>query len=367
MRVLIAPDCFGSTMTAAQAGEAMSSGWRRGAPGDEVIVRPMSDGGPGFLDVLRSVLGGIVHDVEVAGPLGAPVRAQWLQVDDTGYVESAQACGRDLAEPAVASAGTRGVGELVARVRDAGCRRVVVGIGGSASTDGGAGLLAALGAVAVDDTGTPLPPGGGELGRCTRLDGTVDVGELELVAAADVTAPLLGPSGAARGYGPQKGAGPELVERLEDGLRTWADCLAAWSGHDVADLEGAGAGGGLGAALAALGAELTPGSRLVADHVGVTRLVAGAQLVLTGEGTFDWQSLRGKVVATVAGAASRRGVPCLVLAGQVLVGRREAAAIGVDDALAVAELAGSVEESMRRPVQTLSALAERVAAHWGGQ
>ncbi|HEV2780767.1 MAG TPA: glycerate kinase, partial [Actinophytocola sp.] len=229
MRVLIAPDCFGGTLSATEAAEAIARGWRSGAPDHELVLRPLADGGPGFVDVLHVALDGTRHHATVSGPLADPVAAVWLEHDAAGYVESAQACGLHLVPPAdrdALAAGTFGVGQLVAAARDAGVRTVVVGLGGSATTDGGAGLLAALGAVPVDAAGRELPPGGGPLVDCAGLAGVPDLGPIRLVAASDVENPLLGPHGAARTFGPQKGADELAVRRLERSLARWADVLA---------------------------------------------------------------------------------------------------------------------------------------------
>jgi len=373
--VVVAPDSFGGTLSASAAAAAIARGWNEAAPGDDVVSMPLADGGTGFLDVLHTALGGTVHTLTVTGPLGDPVEGSWLQVGHTAYVESASACGlqhvpRPDRTPAVAGrATTRGVGELLAAARDAGVAEIVVGLGGSATTDGGAGMLAALGAVAVDADGTPIPHGGASLGHCARLDGSVDLGGARLVAAADVDNPLLGTHGAAAVFGPQKGADDAAVADLDAALAVFTDVLAAALGTDVRDEQGAGAAGGMGAALLALGARRVSGAGLVRELVGLDAALDGlagdgAGLAVTGEGSFDWQSLRGKLVTTVARAAADRGVPCLVLAGQVSVGRREAAAAGVDSAYSVADDAGGIEASMADPSGTLTALAARVARQW---
>jgi glycerate kinase len=368
MRVLIAPDSFGGTLSAADAAEAIAAGWRASAPDTELLLRPLADGGTGFLDVLATVLPGDVHRLSVAGPAGEPVSARWLAVGDTAYIEMAEAAGLHLVAPAdrpalAEHATTCGVGELLAAARDAGMSTAVLGLGGSATNDGGAGLLAALGAVPMASDGSPVPPGGTALASCARLSGTPAVGSLKLVAAADVENPLLGEHGAIRTFGPQKGATGEAVERLESAMTHWADVLATL-GRDVRDEPGAGAAGGLGAALLALGAERVSGAGLVRELTGLDQAVATADLVITGEGSFDWQSLRGKLVTSVAEAAAARGVPVLVLAGQVAVGRRQAASVGVAAMYSVTEHAGSVEASMADPAGTLSALAEDVAGEW---
>ncbi len=367
MRVLIAPDCFGGTLTAPEAAEAIAAGWRGGAPDDELTLCPLADGGPGFVDVLHAALGGHLHHRSVAGPLGASVDATWLEHDGTAYIECAQACGLTLV-PApdrdAMAANTVGVGELMAHALTTGVHTIVVGLGGSASTDGGAGMLRELGAVAVDEHDEPLPPGGGPLVDTARLSGKVDLGGVKLIAASDVENPLLGKLGAARVFGPQKGADDLGVRRLERSLTRWADLLAEVAGRDIRDEQGAGAAGGLGAALIALGATVESGAGVVRRLSGLDAALDTAQLVVTGEGSFDFQSLRGKLVTRVASAASERGTPCVVLAGQVSVGRRRAAASGVDHAYSVSEHVGSPEASLADPAGTLTALAKHVSSQW---
>ncbi|SEQ67118.1 glycerate kinase [Lentzea xinjiangensis] len=342
MRVLIAPDCFGGTLTAREAADAIATGWRAAKPGDTVVERPLADGGPGFVDVLHAGLGGEVRHVTVTGPLGDPVEARWLSVCTGGrrfaYVESAEACGLHLI-PAEAraraceTATTRGVGELVAAAA-AGSEVVTVGLGGSGTTDGGAGLLAALAEAGTDLAG------------------------VSLVAASDVENPLLGPHGAARTFGPQKGASPQAVERLEARLAAM-DVL-----RPVAGVPGAGAAGGLGAALLSLGAEVRSGAGLVRELTGLDAALDAADVVITGEGSFDWQSLRGKLITAVAAGAAERGIPCVAIAGQVSVGRREMGAAGVQEAYSVSEHAGSVQTSLAHPRDSLVATARHVAGQW---
>jgi glycerate kinase len=367
MRVLIAPDCFGGTLTAPEAAEAIAAGWRGGAPDDQLTLCPLADGGPGFVDVLHSALGGQLRYQSVSGPLGSFVDAVWLEHEGAAYIECAQACGLTLVpkgERNALAATTLGVGEMIRHALDSGVHTVVVGLGGSASTDGGAGMFRALGAVAVDADGEPLPVGGGPLVDTVRLEGRVDLGDVRLVAASDVENPLLGKLGAARVFGPQKGADDLAVRRLERSLTRWADVLADVTGRDVRDVPGAGAAGGLGAALIALGAEVESGAGMVRKLTGLDTALDEAQLVLTGEGSFDFQSLRGKLVTRVAAAAAERGTPCVVLAGQVSVGRRRAAAAGVDFAYSVAEHVGSAEASLADPAGTLTDLAKHVSVQW---
>ncbi len=379
MRVLIAPDSFTGTLTAAQAAGALAEGWARQAPDDDLELCPLSDGGPGFVDVLAAALPGRTELVTVPGPLGEPTPAQVLLVPEgglpTAYVESAQACGLHLVPPERRDPGvtsTRGVGDLLLAARAAGARRIVVGLGGSATNDGGAGLLAAL--LEAQRGGAPerLARGGEALLGIAADDlaGLDDVradwAGAEIVVASDVDVPLLGFHGASAGFAEQKGATPEQAQRLERALGDFsaAACDAAGVPRSVAREPGAGAAGGLGFALLLLGARRMPGATAVLDAVGLRGRVEAADLVVTGEGTFDWQSLRGKVVRAVAAAGLEVGTPVIVIAGQVLVGRREALAIGVESAYAVADGPAAVSAALADPAGTLAARAERVARTW---
>ena len=383
MRVLIAPDCFTGTLSAAQAAEAIAEGWRRSAPGDDLTLQPLSDGGPGFLDVLTAALPGATVAVTVSDPLRRSVPATILMVDNgitrTAYIESAQACGLHLLSegernPMVTS--TYGVGELIEAAVGGGATRVVVGLGGSGTNDGGAGLLAALGA------GDPeaLGRGGAALGELTddALEGLSSVRErlraIELVLATDVDSPLLGLQGASAVFAPQKGATPEMAQQLEAALGHFTEVVGRGvpvsrdllSGKDIR-LErqpGAGAAGGLGYGLMLLGAHRVSGVHAVLDAVGFDALVQSADLVITGEGTFDWQSLRGKVVSGVAQAALAFARPAVVIAGQTLLGRRDSMELGISGTYAVAENPSQVAAALADPAGTLSRRAQRVATTW---
>lgn len=366
MRVLIAPDSFGGTLSAVEAARAIGDGWRRTAPDTNLDLLPLSDGGPGFVDVLATSLPGELQTSTVSDPLRRPVTARWLLAADTAYVESAQAAGLHLIGPDERAPGrmtTYGVGQLVQEALDAGAGRVVVGLGGSATNDGGAGLLAALGLAGVTE-----PTGDGVAAAvavdASRLDPRLR--DIELVAATDVDNPLLGRHGASAVFGPQKGATPNDVQRLDAALGHWRDVLGAAlpGAYDAAEGAGAGAAGGLGYALLVLGARRASGLALTRDATGLAARVAEADLVITGEGSFDAQSLRGKVASGVATTAAAAGVPCIVLAGQVSVGRRELAAANLDGAYAVADIAGSPAAAMADPANRLAALAERVARTW---
>lgn len=367
MRVLLAPDGYGGTLDAAAVARALAAGWRSVAPGDELVEVPLSDGGPGLVDVLAAASPTAVRrEVVVEDPLARPVPASFLLEGGTAWVESAQACGLHLVrERDPRRTGTDGVGQLVRAALHAGARRVVVGLGGSATNDGGAGLLAALGLQPLDAAGERLAPGGAALRDLDRLAGEPDptLWEVELVAATDVDAPLLGLRGASAVFGPQKGATADDVQVLDAALTRWADVLEDHLGVAVRDRPGAGAAGGLGAALLALGASAVPGLDLVAAAVGLDAAVAAADLVVTGEGSYDATSLRGKVVGGVAARAAASAVPCVVVAGQVRVGRREALAHGVEEAHAVADAVG-LPASLARPADGVAQVAARLARQW---
>jgi glycerate kinase len=370
MDVLVVPDSFGGTLSGAQAAGAIARGWSAGAPHARVDPRPLSDGGPGFVEVLRTALGGELLTVTVPDPLGRPVRAQLLLAGATAYVESAQACGLHHlteSERDVRAATTYGVGVLLAAAVAAGARQVAIGLGGSATNDGGAGMYAALGAGPLDADGMPLPYGGAPLAGCASLGGIPALRGVDLVLASDVDNPLLGLHGASAVFGPQKGASRADVLELDHALSVWADVLTRdlpGCPPDLATLPGGGAAGGLGAALLALGARREPGITMVRRLVDLDSALDRADLVVTGEGAFDVQSLRGKVVSGVAAAAQERGIPCVVLAGQVHLGRREMGAAGIDAAYSLAEHTGSVAEALRRPAEALESLAQRVAREW---
>jgi glycerate kinase len=348
--VLIAPDCFGDSLTAVQAARSIAQGWQQSRPHDTLTLAPQSDGGPGFVEVLASRLGEI-HPVSVSGPLEATVEAQWVLDRDppvTAYIECAQACGLALLggspTPQTAlAAHSRGVGELIAAACGAGATRIVVGLGGSGCTDGGRGMVAALGGLAP---------------ARELLDG------VELIAATDVEHPLLGSMGAATVFGPQKGADPDTVAVLEERLAAWAQELAAVAGRSVSDIPGAGAAGGIGAALLALGARRESGAAIIAEHTGLADDVAAADLVITGEGRFDDQSLHGKVVSALADGASSRQIPVLVLAGQVTLAPAALQGAGIAAAFSLTDHAGSVQLAIEDAARQLTAMASVVASTW---
>lgn len=336
VRILIAPDKFAGTLTSSQAAEAIARGWREARPDDVLDLAPMSDGGPGFVAVLHAALGGALLPVTVRGPLGGSVEAHLLLHDQTVYVESAQACGVALTGGRDGDqATTVGVGDLLLAAREAGARQVVVGLGGSGTNDGGAGLLAALGASAD----RPLARGGAALAGITRLD--LPGWDVPLVAATDVANPLTGPDGATRTFGPQKG----VVDL--DGLdAALADLGAALA---LPEQPGSGAAGGLGHALFALGATRRAGFDVVAEAVGLRERAARADLVLTGEGSYDDTGAAGKVPDGIR----RLGRPTLVLAGRVQH--------PAGSSYSLVELVGEAR-ALHEPEESLSTLGRQVAA-----
>ncbi|MDT5019854.1 MAG: glycerate 2-kinase [Mycobacterium sp.] len=347
MRLLIAPDSFGDTLTAVQAAAAIAAGWNRVRPGDRITIAPQSDGGPGFVDVLASQLGER-RQAHVHGPLTQDVSADWVldAASRTAYLECAQACGLAVLggppTPQTAlAAHTRGVGQLIAAALDADATRMVVGLGGSASTDGGRGLVEELGGLRT---------------ARQRLAG------VELTAACDVEYPLVGPWGAARVFGPQKGADPATVAALEDRLSRWAAELDAAAGRPVSAESGAGAAGGIGAALLTLGGRCRSGASIIAEHTGLAGALASADLVITGEGKFDEQSLRGKVIGALAAAARPAQVPVVVLAGQVMLDEPTFQSAGILGAASVSHHAGSVRLALADAANQLIGLASEVAA-----
>lgn len=365
MRIVVAPDEFKSSLAAPAAARAIAEGWLSARPSDELDLCPLSDGGPGFVDTLHEALGGELFALTVAGPLGALTPAVVLLVGDTAYIEAAQACGLHLLEqPSPEHAGTAGVGQLIAKAVELGAARVVVGVGGTASTDGGAGMLQALGAVADQD----LSGGNAVLASLSAIDlspALVAVAGIRLELASDVDNPLLGLTGSAKAFGPQKGADDSCVQRMDIALTHFAEVLGKRAdGKNPAVALGAGAGGGIGFGLMHLGATRVAGISTVIEATGLAARIAQADLVITGEGRFDWQSLRGKVVSGVAAVALPALRPCVVIAGEVLVGRREYSALGISSAYAVSEIVGSYEQSFHRPVESLQAAAQRVARTW---
>lgn len=365
MRILIAPDKFAGTMTAAEAASAIAEGWRHARTGDAAVCLPLADGGPGFIDVLEAAIPAAARrTVDACDPLGRPVEADYLREGDTAYIESASTCGLHLlaaAERDPRTATTYGLGQVVAAAIETGARRIIVGLGGSATNDAGAGMLTALGSISRDLAGDALPYGGAALAACASIDGRPHTRGVEFIAATDVDSPLLGPHGATYMFGPQKGAADADLPFLEAALANFGEIVERDLGPSgAAQWPGAGAAGGLGLALFALGGRRASGAKLTCEAVGLDAAVAASDLVITGEGSFDAQSLRGKLAAEVAAAAAAHGKPCLVLAGRSELDAHPDLA-GVHS---VTELLGSAEQAMKAPADGLRALAASVAEAW---
>lgn len=326
MRVLVAPDSFKGSLTAAEAAAAMARGAGNAFPDAAVIPVPLADGGEGTLDALVAGTSGRIIPAIVTGPLGSPLEARFGLLGDgtTAAIEMASASGlllvpKEKRNPVVTT--TYGTGELIQAALQMGARRIVIGIGGSATNDGGAGMIQALGGQLLKADGTPIGLGGGALAELDRIDlSRLDprLRDVELLIACDVDNPLCGPRGASAVYGPQKGATPATVALLDRALGHLADVTARVIGRDVRLDPGAGAAGGLGFGLMAfLGASLRPGIEVVMDAVGFDRLLEGSTLVVTGEGRTDGQTLAGKVPLGVAKRAAAHGVPAILISGAV--------------------------------------------------
>ncbi|HEV6953910.1 MAG TPA: glycerate kinase [Promicromonospora sp.] len=373
LRVVVCPDSFKGSLSASEVASAVAEGVLDVAP-DAVVARlPMADGGEGTLDALLAVWGGEPETVATVDAIGRPAQARWAMSPDgrTAVVELAEASGlprvSDVAlQPLHAS--TRGTGDVARAALDAGVSEILLCLGGSASTDGGAGILTGLGARLLDAEGRDVPDGGEGLAAVTSLDlGGLHprAREVRWRLAVDVTNPLVGELGAAHVFGPQKGARDGVADYLDDALRHWAEVLEVETGRAVADLPGAGAAGGVPAGLVAvLDAETTPGAVLVAEAVGLPAALADADLVITGEGSFDSQSVNGKVADGVArlAAASPTRPPVVVVAGQVLLPEAQARAAGIAAAFSIAPGPIELDDLLARTGTRLRDLAAAVTS-----
>lgn len=362
-RIVLAPDKFKGTLDAVGVAEALAEGLRAAVPAAECALVPVADGGDGTLAAAVRA-GWADMPGRVSGPDGRPVAAGIGLQDDAALVELALAAGLHLAPPAPLTASTAGVGELIRLALDHGARRVVLGVGGSASTDGGSGLLTALGARFLDATGAPIGPGGAGLAHLERVElGGLDprLAGTQFVVATDVDNPLTGPHGAAAVFAPQKGASADDVVRLEAGLRRLAGVLRRDAGVDVEHVAGAGAAGGTAAgAVAVLGARIESGAELVCDLTGLPEHLAGADLVVTGEGALDEQTLRGKAPAVVARRSAAAGVPCVAVAGVVRLQPAQWRPAGFTAAHGLTEVEPEVARCLAEPAPILAALAARL-------
>lgn len=371
MKIVIAPDSFKESLSALEVATHIRAGFSEVYPDADYVVLPVADGGEGTVEAMVAATGGSVVRIAVTGPLGTPVDAFFGLTGDgkTAIIEMAAASGLMLVPPRLRDpliTTTQGVGELIVAALDKGARHFIVGIGGSATNDGGAGMLQALGVRLLDPDGKALGPGGGELGRLK----TIDVSSLDprlaacrVEVACDVDNPLVGPRGASAIFGPQKGATPDKVALLDANLEHYASVIKQVLGVDVGALPGAGAAGGLGAGFKAfLGAELKPGSEIVTTAVGLDAVLADADLVITGEGRIDGQTIHGKTPIGVASVAKRHGKPVIGIAGCL---GAEAEAVfdhGIDAVFSVLSRSCSLSEAFAEAGDNLRITARNVAA-----
>lgn len=364
-RVVLAPDAFRGSVTAAGVADRLADGLASSRDDVRPVRCPIADGGEGTLD---AALGAGYRRVPVraTGPLGRPVESGIAIRDGVAVVEMADACGMGRIGAArldPLSASSRGVGDLVRAALDLGCHKIVLAVGGSASTDGGAGMLSALGARLLDADGISVSPGGVGLTQLSRVDFSgldARLKQTKIVLASDVDNPLLGPDGAAAVYGPQKGAGESEVRLLERALTRWAELVDL----EAAGLPAAGAAGGVGfAAMAVLGARMRPGIEVVLDLVGLRDVVEGADLVVTGEGRLDRQTLRGKAVAGVASVARAFGVPVVAVCGSLDLSSDEIGRLGLRRAYSLSDL----EPDPQRCLAEAADLVERVGRRIGAE
>lgn len=369
MHIILAPDSFKDALSASEAVSAITDGIRRALPSAQCDACPMGDGGEGTLDALIDATGAERHYQTVQGPLGELRQAAWgwHPINFTAYIELAEACGLQhltLLERTALHSSTHGVGELIIAALDAGAKRIMLMLGGSATNDAGAGMLQALGARLLDDQGQPLSPGGAALVNLAQveLDGLDSrLSEVIIETAVDVDNPLIGERGASVVFGPQKGASEEDVVILDAALAHFASKVAETLGEDFRELPGSGAAGGMGfAARTFLGAELRPGIELVMTQVGFRQRLELADLVITGEGRLDGQSMSGKTPIGIARCAQEMGVPVVVLAGSLGEGWQLAYDEGVTAALALADGPLALDEALLRCAELLSDRAESV-------
>jgi len=380
LRVVVAPDSFGGALDSVRVAAAIAAGWTRVRPDDEILRRPMADGGEGTLAAVADALGPAaeLRLVETTDALGRPITAEWLLLDEGrgAFIEMAASSGLARLDPDERTpenaglASTRGTGNLLRAALDAGVERITIGLGGSATTDGGSGLLRQLGLVLLDIDGEELPDGGGGLARLDRVDVSgLDprISTVALTVASDVTNPLCGPRGAAATYGPQKGADQAMVEELDAALVRWGRAIESATGRLVADIPGAGAAGGTTAGLLGLlSPTVRPGVEIVAELVGLAEALESADLVITGEGRADEQTLQGKAAMGVATLARPRRTPVVLLCGGVGLG-----ADALDAVMALTVVQPIVDgpmglaEAMAETERLLTAAAGRVARSIG--
>ncbi len=366
MKIVIASDSYKGSCTTLEVADAIEKGVRKVYPDADIVKIPMADGGEGTVDALVLGTGGQYCEVEVMGPLGQKVMAKYgLLKNNVAVIEMAAASGLTLVgaterNPLVAT--TFGTGQLIRAALDQGCKKILVGIGGSATNDGGAGMAKALGVSLKDNKGQEIGFGGGQLNQLEQIDLSnrdARIKDTEIIVLSDVTNPLCGPTGASYIYGPQKGATPDQVELLDGCLRHYGQMIKEQLGKDVLQVPGAGAAGGLGAGLLAFcDAQMTPGIKQVLDMGDIDTHLQGADLVITGEGRIDGQTVNGKVPVGVAARAAKYNVPVLAIVGSVGAGASDVYSHGVDAILDIIDRPMTLEEAIDGAPQLIEQAAE---------
>ena len=368
MKIVIAPQAFKGNLSAKEAARAIARGVALVDPAIEYTLAPVADGGDGTVDVLVGNTGGRIFTAEVTGPLGEEVTARWGVMGDgkTAVIEMALVSGLALVpprrrDPRITT--SYGTGQLIRQALQHGYRRILVGLGGSATNDGGAGMAQALGARFLDEGGRELPLGGSALSRLASIDSLslqLGLAEAEVIAATDVNNPLCGPTGASEVYGPQKGATPTIVKELDQAMRVYADVLERSVGKQVADTPGAGAAGGMGAGLMAFAdATLRPGIDLICEAIDFDTHLVGADLLITGEGRIDASTAFNKAPVGVAKRAKAKGVPVVALAGSLGTGYQAVYEHGIDAVVPISDRPMSFRESLARTRELLCDASDR--------
>ncbi|RAP73708.1 glycerate kinase [Paenibacillus montanisoli] len=357
MRIVIAPDSFKGSATARELCAAIARGIRSVMPAAELLELPLADGGEGIMDNLVHATKGKRVEAQATDPLGRALTAAYGVLGDgeTVVIEMAQASGLPLLKPEERHpmlTSSRGTGELMKHALDHGYRKYIIGLGGSATNDGGSGMLRALGLRLLDKQGQPLPEGGGALAMLAELDAAgLDprLSASQITIASDVTNPLCGPLGASAVFGPQKGATPDMVAKLDEGLRTYGELIRAVRGIDVLTVPGGGAAGGMGAGLLGfMNAAMKPGIDVVMEALGFAAAAKEADYIITGEGKLDEQTLSGKVAAGVCRTAEPFGVPVIILCGMRALPAEELARLGKASAFSIVPGPCSLEEAMAK-------------------
>ena len=373
MKIVIAPDSFKESLSALNVARAIEAGFREIYPDAEYVTVPMADGGEGTVESMVEASRGRYHTTEVTGPLGDKVKARWGVMGDgrTAIIEMAAASGLHYVAPELRNpllTTSYGTGELILAALDAGVEKIILGIGGSATNDGGAGMMQALGAALYDAEDRLLAQGGGALGRLEHIGlSGLDprLAKVSLTVACDVNNPLCGPNGASAVFGPQKGATPEMVGQLDAILNQWGEKMAQTTGRDVREIPGAGAAGGMGAALVGLlNAKLQPGVKIVVDALSLDEHVKDATLVITGEGRLDSQSICGKTPIGVAEVAKRYHKPVIALAGGLKDDHQVVYEHGLDAAFSILTSIVTLPQALEAAHENLRLTARNIAAVW---